>query len=100
MRGIGMRGSRRLFQVLLSAAALLAATAFAQPQGDSGITRLLVTDAHGKPDRAAEWRALQRDQVIPALKKAGIQQYIVYETLVGDTSATRRRSSSSGRCCS
>ena len=82
-----MRWSTRSFQVLLSTAALLATAAFAQPEGGNGITRLLVTDVHVKPDRATEWRALQRDQVIPALKKAGIKQYTVYETLVGDTSA-------------
>lgn len=70
------------------AAALLAMTGSvtAQPEGGSGVTRLLVTEVRVKPAKAAEWRALQRDQVAPALKKAGIKQYTVWETLVGDAS--------------
>jgi hypothetical protein len=67
-------------------ALLLAAAAGAQAQGEGGpgVTRLLLTQVRVKPSQSDTWRALQRDQVVPALKKAGVKQYTVYETLVGE----------------
>ena len=47
-------------------------------------TRLLVQVSHLKPERVAEWRALQQNEVMPALKKAGVTQRTVLETLFGD----------------
>ena len=81
------RSTRSLLLALLGTVALAATSAMAQPEGGNGITRLLVTEAHVKPEMVDEWLALQRDQVVPALKKAGIKQYTVYQTLVGEASA-------------
>jgi len=79
--------TRSLGKVLLAALALSATAAWAQSEGGNGITRLLVTEAHVKPDMLEEWLALQREHVVPALKKAGVKQYTVYQTVVGETSA-------------
>jgi hypothetical protein len=49
-------------------------------------TRILVQVSHLKPERVAEWRALQQNEVVPALKKAGVTQRTVLETLFGDRS--------------
>jgi hypothetical protein len=38
-----------------------------------------------KPGRAAEWRALQQNDVIPALKKVGVTTRTTLETLFGNT---------------
>lgn len=47
--------------------------------------RTLVQAIQLKPGRAAEWRALQQNEVIPALKKAGVASRTTLETLFGDT---------------
>jgi hypothetical protein len=60
------------------------ATALAQEAGGP-TTRLLVTETRIKPDKIADWLALQRGEVVPALKKAGVKQYTVFQTLIGDT---------------
>ncbi len=68
-----------------TAALLLAVTVAADAQeGGPGNTRLLVTQVRVKPAMIDTWRTLERDQVVPALKKAGVKQYTVFETLVGD----------------
>ena len=70
-----------------AAAALLLGTvtvAQAQGEGGPGITRLLLTQVRVKPSQVGAWRALQHDQVVPALKKAGVKHYTVYETVVGE----------------
>jgi hypothetical protein len=68
-----------------SAVVLLALAVAANAQeGGSGNTRLLVTQLRVKPAMIDAWRTLQRDQVVPALTKAGVKQYTVFETLVGD----------------
>ena len=63
------------------AAALLA---LAGAAGAQDTTRILVQVSHLKPERVAEWRALQQNEVMPALKKAGVTQRTVLETLFGD----------------
>jgi hypothetical protein len=60
-----------------------AAAAFGQAEAP-GTTRLLVTQVRVKPEMVDEWLALQRDELVPALKKAGVKQYTVYETVIGD----------------
>ncbi|MEO8467359.1 MAG: hypothetical protein ABI640_18700 [Gammaproteobacteria bacterium] len=68
-----------------AALVLFAAAAVATAQeGGKVATRTLVTYVRVKPAAIDTWRMLQRDQVVPALKKAGLKQYTVYETLVGD----------------
>lgn len=61
------------------------AFAAAAEQGNSGVTRYLVTTDHVKPEMMTEWRALQRDEVMPALKAAGVTERKVYHTVLGDT---------------
>ena len=61
--------------------ALLARASAASAQDT---TRILVQVSHLKPERVAEWRALQQNEVLPALKKAGVTQRTTLETLFGD----------------
>ncbi len=56
----------------------------AQPGGAAQNTPLLVTRYDLKPDHVAQWLALQRKLVLPALKKAGVKHQVVYETVLGD----------------
>lgn len=73
---------------LASAVALFLALASPMSSGQSApaptTTRLLVTSVHVKPDRVEQWLALQENEVVPALKKAGVKDRVVYETIVGD----------------
>jgi hypothetical protein len=50
-------------------------------------TMLLVTTYQIKPDHVNQWLALQKNAVIPALKKAGVKNYATFETLLGDAPA-------------
>jgi hypothetical protein len=63
---------------------LFLVTALAQ-EGGPPTTRLLVTEVRVKPDKIAEWLALERNEVVPALKKSGVKRYTVFQTLIGDT---------------
>jgi hypothetical protein len=63
---------------------LVVAAAAGAQEGGAGNTRLLVTQVRVKPAMIDTWHALQRDQVVPAMKKVGVKQYTVFETLVGD----------------
>jgi len=64
---------------------LCLSAAVAQEGGGAPTTRLLVTEVRVKPDKITEWLALERNDVVPALKKAGIKRYTVFQTLIGDT---------------
>jgi hypothetical protein len=66
--------------------ALLLSAALAPAASPSGplTTPLLVTTYRLKPDHADQWRTLVKEQVIPALKKAGVTEYTVFETVLGD----------------
>jgi hypothetical protein len=69
---------------LWSLAAFAAAQTSTAPAAPPATTRLLVTTTHVKPEMIDEWLALQRDEVIPALKRAGVTEYVVYGTVIGD----------------
>jgi hypothetical protein len=62
---------------------LLAGAAAAQPAGPT-TTQLLVTHVRVPPAKVGEWLKLQRNEVVPALKKAGIEGYTTYQTVVGE----------------
>jgi len=64
--------------------ALLCAWSGAGAQAPQDTTRILVTVAQLKPEKVTEWRALQQNEVMPALKKAGIATRTVLETMFGD----------------
>jgi hypothetical protein len=66
------------------AAAVVTLVAFASAATAQDTTRILVQVSHLKPERVAEWRALQQNEVVPALKKAGVMQRMVLETLFGE----------------
>lgn len=61
------------------------AATVAQEGGGAPTTRLLVTEVRVKPDKIADWLALERNDVVPALKKAGVKHYTVFQTLIGAT---------------
>ncbi len=72
-----------------AAALLLCVTlpgfARAQAEGGAGTTRLMVTTYHLKPELIVAWEALQKAEVVPALRKAGVKSRSVFHTVVGDT---------------
>ena len=74
-----------ILRVLVATSCLLAATALPQ-EGGAGNTRLLVTHVHVPPAKIGQWLDLQRNEVVPALKKAGIKHYTTYQTVVGEAS--------------
>jgi len=60
-----------------------ASSSFAQDARPT-TTRLLVTVSRLKPEMVDRWIALQQSEVVPALKKAGVTERVVYETLIGE----------------
>lgn len=76
----------QLTRTIRGVAALLLACACgavaAQPAPTT--TRLIVQIVQLKPDMQDEWRAMQQNEVNPALKRAGITTRTVLETLFGD----------------
>ena len=76
---------RSMLRALVAATCLLAATALPQ-DGGAGNTRLLVTHVRVPPAKVGQWLELQRNEVVPALKKAGIKDYTTYQTVVGEAS--------------
>jgi hypothetical protein len=70
-------------RALVAIGALIAGTGFAQEPA-RGNTQLLVTHVRVPPAKVGTWLELQRSEVIPALKKAGIENYTTYQTVVGD----------------
>ena len=84
MQTLMLPAARAAVAVLLLGAA---ASSLAQtPSPRPTVTRLLVTEYRVKPDMVGQWLALQRNEVVPALKKAGVAQYTVYQTVIGDAS--------------
>ncbi len=45
---------------------------------------VLLSEIHVKPDMRQEWYDLQKNEVNPAFKKAGVSERAVWETVVGD----------------
>ena len=75
----------QLRQQWISAAgfALLAFTVCpAAPAQNAAPVRARVTITHVKPDMQGEWITLERDSVVPALKKAGVKTRTVYATSI------------------
>ena len=74
---------RFIVGALVAAALLVGEGGFAQEAG-TGTTRLLVTHVRVPPAKAGTWLELQRNEVVPALKKAGVEGYTTYRTVVGE----------------
>lgn len=74
---------RFIVGALVAAALLVGEGGFAQEAG-TGTTRLLVTHVRVPPAKAGTWLELQRNEVVPALKKAGVGGYTTYRTVVGE----------------
>src|SRR5215475_4996847 len=65
----------------------LVLSALGQMQAQSGATnntRSLVRITQVKPEMASEWLALQKNEVNPALKKAGVASRTMLETVLGN----------------
>ncbi len=69
---------------LLGAVSVHGGNLHAQAAGGNASTPLLVTRYNLKPDHVSEWLQLEKTQVLPALKKAGVQHQTVYQTVLGD----------------
>ena len=80
---------RRLFLIRAGAVALSlvpASVSLAQQQGSAPArTRYAVTVVRIKPDMLNEWLDLQKNEVIPAQKKAGATQRTILQTAVGNS---------------
>jgi hypothetical protein len=77
------RAMRAILTTFVATTVLVAGTGLAQ-EGGAGTTRLLVTHVRVPPAKAGAWIELQRNEVVPALKKAGIKEYTTYQTVIGD----------------
>ena len=69
---------------VLIAATLLVAGMRCRAGGRYRHTRLLVTHVRVPPAKIGMWLELQRNEVVPALKKAGIKDYTTYQTVIGE----------------
>ncbi len=69
---------------LIVVGSLHAGKLHAQAPPPARVTHLLVTRYNLEPDHVSQWLQLEREQVLPALKKAGVQHQAVYETVLGD----------------
>ena len=74
---------KAIVRALIAATWLVAGMGVAQ-EGGTGTTRLLVTHVHVPPAKVGMWLELQRNEVVPALKKAGIKDYTTYQTVIGE----------------
>jgi hypothetical protein len=61
---------------------LVAPNAQAQ-EGGPGLTRFMVTTYTLKPEKVDTWLKLQRDEVVPALRKAGVSERTLFKTVLG-----------------
>jgi hypothetical protein len=82
---LGFRSMTAVGLLIAAAVSMTTSAALGQP-APSDTTSLLVTTYRLKPDRVTEWLALQKSEVVPALKQAGVIEYAVYETLLGEAS--------------
>jgi hypothetical protein len=69
---------------VIATALALAGTVSAQE--GAGTTRLLLTHVRVPPAKLGQWLELQRNEFVPALKKAGLKDYTTYQTVVGTVS--------------
>ena len=81
---------------LWAAIGLGAGHARAQPQRNEGITRLQIVTFRVKPDKIETFLALERSEVVPALKKAGVKSRQVYRTVVGESNEFQVRTPVAG----
>lgn len=72
--------------LVVRAAGLVTALTVAFPaHAQPGTTRLYVQSSLVKPDMLTEWLDLQKNEVTPALKKAGVKTRSVLRTALGNT---------------
>ena len=57
----------------------------AQSAGPPSTTPLLVATYRLKPEMVEQWQALLKEQVLPALRKAGVTSTRSIETVLGDS---------------
>jgi hypothetical protein len=79
----GEAAVRSIVHAVVATALLIGGPASAQ-EGGTGTTRLLVTHVRVPPAKVGMWLELQRNEVVPALKKAGLAGYTTYQTVVGE----------------
>jgi antibiotic biosynthesis monooxygenase (ABM) superfamily enzyme len=78
-----MKRPLHILTLVALAAAATTTTAAAQP--GPGVTRSYAQVYRLKPDMVEEWISLQRNEVIPAQKKAGVASRTTLVTAVGDS---------------
>ena len=75
-----------MLQRIFGAMCLLGLTTLTLAQeAPTGLTRYLVATDNVKPELVTVWQDLQRNEVVPALKKAGVNERKVYRTVLGNT---------------
>lgn len=78
------RRTRALAVVPLLVAAVLSMPAAAQQPTTPTSTRFYVTVVRVKPDMADQWLTVQREEVLPAQKKAGVASRVTLASAVGN----------------
>jgi len=81
-----MRTSRILPVVLRYASLALALSVTFPAHAQPGTTLFLVQSSVVKPDMLTEWLDIQKNEVVPALKKAGVKTRTVLRTILGNRS--------------
>lgn len=78
---------RNAAAALTLVSSLLPASVFAQQQAPAAPTntRYYIQVVRLHPDMVTEWLALQRNEVIPAQKKAGVKSRTTFSTVVGNS---------------
>ncbi len=80
-----MRTLTALSLVVRAACLVTALTVTFPAQAQPGTTRFFVQSSLVKPDMLTEWLDLQKNEVTPALKKAGVKSRNVLRTVLGNT---------------
>jgi hypothetical protein len=88
---ISIRAAIGSVAALLLVIGLGTSLAEAQAQGGQGNIKLMITTYRVKPDMVQTWLALEKNDVVPALKKAGVKSRQVYRTVIGETNEFQAR---------
>ena len=91
---------RKSLKALIGAVTALLLAGFASDiaiaQQGGGVTRLQIVTLRVKPEKIDTFLALEQNEVVPALKKAGVKSRQVYRTVVGETNEFQVRTPVAG----
>ena len=77
--------SRRIFAARTVVLPLCLSSLCLAQSAPAPAVRNQVIIVHVKPDMVTEWTALQKNELMPALKKAGVKTRTTYQTVLGNS---------------